>query len=121
MHYLLDLCANKSVTLAIEKKIRRIKMLKHNDVFIIDIQDQGIEAKDKDVLLEVFDGLMCNTSSLVKKAEFDIDEFAWAGKYTKGYGLIMERLLKEKKLEQWRATFIKEGAIKMIALGQVEC
>lgn len=42
-------------------------MLRHNDVFIIDIQEQGIEAKDKDILLESFEGLMCNTSSLVKK------------------------------------------------------
>ena len=39
-------------------------MLRHNDVFIIDIQEQGIEAKDKDILLESFEGLMCNTSSL---------------------------------------------------------
>lgn len=54
-------------------------MLRHNDVFIIDIQEQGIEAKDKDILLESFEGLMCNTSSLVKKAEYDVDEFAWAG------------------------------------------
>ena len=37
------------------------------------------------------------------------------------YSLIMERLLKEKRLEQWRATFIKDGTVKMIALGQVEC
>lgn len=96
-------------------------MLRHNDVFIIDIQEQDIEAKDKDVLLEVFERLMCNTSSLVKKAEFDIDEFAWAGKLTKGYNLIMERLLKEKKLEQWRATFSKNGSVKMVAFGQVEC
>lgn len=79
MRYLLDLCVNKSVTVVIEKKIRRFKMLRHNDVFIIDIQEQGIEAKDKDILLESFEGLMCNTSSLVKKAEYDVDEFAWAG------------------------------------------
>lgn len=52
MRYLLDLCVNKSVTVVIEKKIRRFKMLRHNDVFIIDIQEQGIEAKDKDILLE---------------------------------------------------------------------
>lgn len=95
-------------------------MLKHNDVFIIDVRVQEIEAKDKDVLLETFETLMCKTSSLVKKAEFDIDEFAWAGQYTKGYTLVMERLLKEKKLEQWQATFSKDGAVKMIALGQVE-
>lgn len=67
MRYLLDLCVNKSVTVVIEKKIRRFKMLRHNDVFIVDIQEQGIEAKDKDILLESFEGLMCNTSSLVKK------------------------------------------------------
>jgi hypothetical protein len=122
MRYLLDLCVNKSVTVVIEKKIRRFKMLRHNDVFIIDIQEQGIEAKDKDILLESFEGLMCNTSSLVKKAEYDVDEFAWAGQHTKGYySLIMERQLKEKRLEQWRATFIKDGTVKMIALGQVEC
>lgn len=96
-------------------------MLKHNDVFIIDVQVQEVETKDKDVLLETFETLMCKTSSLVKKAEFDIDEFAWAGKYTKGYTLVMERLLKEKKLEQWQASFSKDGAVKMIALGQVEC
>lgn len=97
-------------------------MLRHNDVFIIDIQEQGIEAKDKDILLESFEGLMCNTSSLVKKAEYDVDEFAWVGQHTKGYySLIMERQLKEKRLEQWRATFIKDGTVKMIALGQVEC
>lgn len=95
-------------------------MLKHNDVFIIDVRVQEIEVKDKDVLLETFETLMCKTSSLVKKAEFDIDEFAWAGQYTKGYTLVMERLLKEKKLEQWQATFSKDGAVKMIALGQVE-
>ena len=95
-------------------------MLKHNDVFIIDVRVQEIEAKDKDVLLETFETLMCKTSSLVKKAEFDIDEFAWAGQYTKGYTLVMERLLKEKKREQWQATFSKDGAVKMIALGQVE-
>lgn len=121
MRYLLDLCVNKSVTVVIEKKIRRFKMLRHNDVFIIDIQEQGIEAKDKDILLESFEELMCNTSSLVKKAKYDVDEFAWTGQHTKGYSLIMERLLKEKRLEQWRATFIKDGAVKMIALGQVEC
>lgn len=46
MRYLLDLCVNKSVTVVIEKKIRRFKMLRHNDVFIIDIQEQGIEAKN---------------------------------------------------------------------------
>ena len=95
-------------------------MLKHNDVFIIDVRVQEIEANDQDVLLETFETLMCKTSSLVKKAEFDIDEFAWAGQYTKGYTLVMERLLKEKKLEQWQATFSKDGAVKMIALGQVE-
>ncbi len=95
-------------------------MLRHNDVFILDIQEQGIEAKDKDILLDTFEDLMCRTSSLVKKAEFDIDEFAFAGQKTKGYTLTIERLLREKKLEQWKATFIKGGKIKMIALGQVE-
>lgn len=96
-------------------------MLKHNDVFIIDIQEQNIKAVDKDVLLETFEHLMCNTSSLVKKAEFDIDEFAWAGQQTKGYTLVMERLLREKTIEQWRATFSKEGKVRMVAIGQVEC
>lgn len=96
-------------------------MLKHNDVFIIDIQEQNIKAVDKDVLLETFEHLMCNTSSLVKKAEFDIDEFAWVGQQTKGYTLVMERLLREKTIEQWRATFSKDGKVKMIAVGQVEC
>ena len=71
-------------------------MLRHNDVFIIDIQEQGIEAKDKDILLESFEGLMCNTSSLVKKAEYDVDEFAWAGQHTKGYRLIMNACLKKR-------------------------
>ncbi|MBS5834398.1 MAG: hypothetical protein KIC51_04685 [Acetobacter sp.] len=96
-------------------------MLKHNDVFIIDIQEQNIKAVDKDVLLETFEHLMCNTSSLVKKAEFDIDEFAWAGQQTKGYTLVMERLLREKTIEQWRATFSKDGKVRMVAIGQVEC
>lgn len=96
-------------------------MLKHNDVFIIDIQEQNIKAVDKDVLLETFEHLMCHTSSLVKKAEFDIDEFAWAGQQTKGYTLVMERLLREKTIEQWRATFSKDGKVRMVAIGQVEC
>lgn len=96
-------------------------MLKHNDVFIIDIQEQNIKAVDKDVLLETFEHLMCNTSSLVKKAELDIDEFAWAGQQTKGYTLVMERLLREKTIEQWRATFSKDGKVRMVAIGQVEC
>lgn len=95
-------------------------MLKYNDVCIIDIQEHGIKTKDKDILLETFKTLMCKTSLLVKKVEFDIDEFAWAGQQTKGYTLVMERLLKEKKLEQWRATFSKDGKVKMIAVGQVE-
>lgn len=96
-------------------------MLKHNDVFIIDIQEQNIKAVDKDVLLETFEHLMCNTSSLVKKAEFDIDEFAWAGQQIKGYTLVMERLLREKTIEQWLATFSKDGKVRMVAIGQVEC
>ncbi len=96
-------------------------MLKHNDVSIIDIQEQNIKAVDKDVLLETFEHMMCHTSSLVKKAEFDIDEFAWAGQQTKGYTLVMERLLREKTIEQWRATFSKDGKVRMVAIGQVEC
>ena len=95
-------------------------MLKHNDVFIIDIEEKGVNANDKDVLLETFEYLICNTSSLVKKAEFDIDEFALAGQKTKGYTLTMERILREKKLEQWKATFVKDNTVKMVALGQVE-
>ena len=96
-------------------------MLKHNDVSIIDIQEQNIKAVDKDVLLETFEHMRCHTSSLVKKAEFDIDEFAWAGQQTKGYTLVMERLLREKTIEQWRATFSKDGKVRMVAIGQVEC
>lgn len=96
-------------------------MLKHNDVSIIDIQEQNIKAVDKDVLLETFEHMMCHTSSLVKKAEFDIDEFAWAGQQTKGYTLVMERLLREKTIEQWRVTFSKDGKVRMVAIGQVEC
>ena len=96
-------------------------MLKHNDVSIIDIQEQNIKAVDKDVLLETFEHMMCHTSSLVKIAEFDIDEFAWAGQQTKGYTLVMERLLREKTIEQWRATFSKDGKVRMVAIGQVEC
>ena len=96
-------------------------MLKHNDVSIIDIQEQNIKAVDKDVLLETFEHMMCHTSSLVKKAEFDIDEFAWAGQQTKGYTLVLERLLREKTIEQWRATFSKDGKVRMVAIGQVEC
>ncbi len=96
-------------------------MLKYNDVCIIDVQEYGIKTKDKDILLETFETLMCKTSSLVKKAEFDIDEFAWAGQQTKGYTLVMERLLREKTIEQWRATFSKDGKVRMVAIGQVEC
>ena len=96
MHYLLDLCANKSVTLAIEKKIRRIKMLKHNNVFIIDIQDQGIETKDKDVLLEVFEGLMCNTSSLVKKPSLILMSLLGQENIPKDTALLWSVYLKKK-------------------------
>ena len=96
-------------------------MLKHNDVSIIDIQEQNIKAVDKDVLLETFEHMMCHTSSLVKKAEFDIDEFAWAGQQTKGYTLVMERLLREKTIEQWRSTISKDGKVRMVAIWLVEC
>lgn len=33
-------------------------MLRHNDFFILDIQEQGIEAKDKDILLDIFPVLL---------------------------------------------------------------
>lgn len=95
-------------------------MKKYNDVFMVDVQEFNINPNDKDVLLDTFKHLMQNTSSLVKKAEFDIDEFAWAGQKTKGYTLTMERLLREKNLEQWKATFIKDGKTKIISIGQVE-
>ena len=95
-------------------------MKKYNDVFIVDVQEVEIDQDDKEVLLDTFEHLMQNTSSLVKKAEFDIDEFAWAGQHTKGYTLKMERILREKKLEQWKAIFIKDGNIKMVSIGQLE-
>lgn len=95
-------------------------MKNYKEKFIIDIQEYGVDKKDKEILLDTFEDLMIKTSSLVKKVEFDIDEFAWAGKYTQGYTLRMERILKEDKLEQWKAIFIKNNKELMVVLGQVE-
>lgn len=95
-------------------------MKNYKEKFIIDIQEYGVDKKDKEILLDTFEDLMIKTSSLVKKVEFDIDEFAWAGKYAKGYTLRMERIFKEDKLEQWKAIFIKNNKELMVVLGQVE-
>ena len=87
---------------------------------IVDVQEFGINTKDKDILFDAFEYVMQRTPSLTKKAEFEIDEFASTSKYVKGYTLKIERLLREPKLEQWKATFIKNDKIMMIAMGQLD-
>lgn len=95
-------------------------MLVNGNAFIIDVQEFDLNKTHRERLLDNVEYLMCHTSSLVKKAEFDINDFANTKKDIKNYTIIMERLLREPKLEQWRVTFIKDNKVKMVAIGQVE-
>lgn len=86
---------------------------------IIDVEECGVSKNEREILLDAFESIMKSTSNLVKKAEFDLDEFASTGQKVKGYSLTLERLMREIRLDQWQATFIKDGKVVMIAIGQL--
>lgn len=90
------------------------------ETIIADVQEFGVSKKDRDILLNAFEYVMKKTPSLTKKAVFDVDEFQNASKYVKGYTLKIERLRREKDLEQWQAEFIKNEKVIMTSIGQIE-
>ena len=94
-------------------------MKRYTEKFIYDVKENNITKKDREVLLDTLEYLMLNTSGLVKKAEFDIADFADAGKKVKGYTLILDRLLRASNMEQWQLTCIKDDEVKMVAQGQI--
>lgn len=89
-----------------------------SQVSIFDIQEFNIKQHDKEILLDTFECLIIKTSALVKKAKFNIDDFAGIRKKIHGYTLIMERIRREPKLEQWKAIIFKNGKKAMVVLGQ---
>lgn len=87
---------------------------------ILKIQSFGMGGMAKTFLLSTFEYLMTETNPLIKKAEFNIDEFPIRNEFVTGYSIELERLSNETHKVQWQATFSKDGETMMTSIGQVE-
>ena len=88
-------------------------------VDIIDVVEYNVTKEEREHLLDVFEYLMRYTTSIVKKAEFETNDFADAKKTVPNYTINLERISRTDKLTQWKICCIKDLDIKMHAMGQI--
>ena len=87
-------------------------------VDILDISNCDVNNKEREYLLDVFENVLKKVlSSLISMAEINTADFF--EKRPETYLIKFERLLKQPRSEQWKASFYKDGVLKLTVIGQI--
>ncbi len=87
-------------------------------VDILDITNCAVNEAEREFLLDTFEGLLKRSiSSLISYAEIDTADFF--EKRATTYLIKFERLLKQPRLDQWKASFYTGGELKLTVIGQI--
>ena len=87
-------------------------------VDILDISNCNVNNKEREYLLDVFKNVLKKVlSSLISMAEVNTADFF--EKRPETYLIKFERLLKQPRSEQWKASFYKDGVLKLTVIGQI--
>ena len=87
-------------------------------VDILDVTNDTVNKSEREYLLDVFERLMKNSlSSLISYAEINTADFF--EKNSETYLIKFERLLKQSRLDQCKASFYKDGILKLTVIGQI--
>lgn len=94
----------------------------YNEISIFDIKENGVDAKDKENLIWLVKYITISTATVhfIKNATFKFDNYRFMDTRIKGYTLKLKQLRREKKIEQWQASFIKDGKTVMEVFAQWE-
>ena len=88
------------------------------EVDILDVTNCTVNKNEREYLLDIFEHLVKNSlSSLISYAEINTADFF--EKRPETYLIKFERLLKQPRLDQWKASFYKDGILKLIVIGQI--
>lgn len=95
-------------------------MRNYEQVKIFDIKENGVDAKDKENLIWLVKYITISTATVhfIKSATFKFDNYRFMNVKIDGYTLNLKQLRREKKLEQWQASFIKDGKTVMEVFAQ---
>jgi hypothetical protein len=95
-------------------------MRNYEQVKIFDIKENGVDAKDKENLIWLVKYITISTTTVhfIKNATFKFDNYRFLNVKIDGYTLNLKQLRREKKLEQWQASFIKDGKTVMEVFAQ---
>ena len=92
----------------------------YNEISIFDIKENGVDAKDKENLIWLVKYITISAATVhfIKNATFKFDNYRFLNVKIDGYTLKLKQLRREKKLEQWQASFIKDGKTVMEVFAQ---
>lgn len=92
----------------------------YEEISIIDTKENGVDAKDKEYLVWLMEFIIISTTTIpfMQNATFKFDNYRFMNVKIDGYTLKLKQLRREKKLEQWQASFIKDGKTVMEVFAQ---
>ncbi len=86
-------------------------MRSYSEINVFDIKEYEVNAKNKDTLIWLVKYIIISTSTIsyIKESIFTFNNYRFMNVKIDGYILNLRQLRREKKLEQWQASFIKNG------------